>query len=113
MKKKKIRNRKGSFMVEPKDYRCSLSKLAMERKNDYLVAVTMRDKDAREIKSAMFYPDASCVLLVTGNYKKAPYTYKFQEIRDRKVTRVKNMSLAKFKYILDLFGGTPYITFKK
>ena len=65
MKKKKIRNRKGSFMVEPKDYRCSLSKLALERKNDYLVAVTMRDKDAREIKSAMFYPDASCVLLVT------------------------------------------------
>lgn len=67
---KKIRNRKGSFMVEPKDYRCSLSKLALERKNDYLVAVTMRDKDAREIKSAMFYPDASCVLLVIGNYKK-------------------------------------------
>ena len=77
MKKKKIRNRKGSFMVEPKDYRCSLSKLGLERKNDYLVAVTMRDKDAREIKSAMFYPDASCVLLVIGNYKKAPYTYKF------------------------------------
>lgn len=70
MKKKKIRNRKGSFMVEPKDYRCSLSKLGLERKNDYLVAVTMRDKDAREIKSAMFYPDASCVLLVIGNYKK-------------------------------------------
>lgn len=113
MKKKKIKNRKVSFMVEPKDYRCSLSKLSLERKNDYLVAVTMRDKDAREIKSAMFYPDASCVLLVIGNYKKAPYTYKFQEIRDRKVTRVKNMSLAKFKYILDLFGGTPYITFKK
>lgn len=108
MKKKKIRNRKGSFMVEPKDYRCSLSKLGLERKNDYLVAVTMRDKDAREIK-----PDASCVLLEIGNYKKAPYTYKFQEIRDRKVTRVKNMSLAKFKYIMDLFGGTPYITFKK
>lgn len=68
---------------------------------------------AREIKSAMFYPDASCVLLVIGNYKKAPYTYKFQEIRDRKVTRVKNMSLAKFKYLLGLFFGTPYITFKK
>lgn len=48
MKKKKIRNRKGSFMVEPKDYRCSLSKLGLERKNDYLVAVTMRDKDAPE-----------------------------------------------------------------
>lgn len=57
--------------------------------------------------------DASCVLLVIGNYKKAPYTYKFQEIRDRKVTRVKKMPLAKFKYLLDLFGGTPYITFKK
>ena len=113
MKKKKIRNRKVSFMVEPKDYRCSLSKLSLERKNDYLVAVTMRDKDAREIKSAMFYPDASCVMLVIGNYKKAPYTYNFHEIRDRKVTRVKNMSLAKFKYILDLFGETPYITFKK
>lgn len=84
MKKKKIKNRKVSFMVEPKDYRCGLSKLSLERKNDYLVAVTMRDKYAREIKSAMFYPDASCVLLVIGNYKKAPYTYKFQEIRDRK-----------------------------
>lgn len=87
--------------------------VARERKNDYLVAVTMRDKYAREIKSAMFYPDASCVLLVIGNYKKAPYTYKFQEIRDRKVARVKKMPLAKFKYLLDLFGGTPYITFKK
>lgn len=75
--------------------------------------VARERKQLREIKSAMFYPDASCVLLVIGNYKKAPYTYKFQEIRDRKVTRVKNMSLAKFKYILDLFGGTPYITFKK
>lgn len=84
MKKKKIRNRKGSFMVVPKDYRCGLSKLAQERKNDYLVAVTMRDKYAREIKSAMFYPDASCVLLVIGNYKKAPYTYKFHDNKDRK-----------------------------
>lgn len=59
------------------------------------------------------HEDASCVLLVIGNYKKAPYTYKFQEIRDRKVARVKKMPLAKFKYLLDLFGGTPYITFKK
>lgn len=90
-----------------------LKQVSPGEKERLLVAVTMRDKYAREIKSAMFYPDASCVLLVIGNYKKAPYTYKFQEIRDRKVTRVKKMPLAKFKYLLDLFGGTPYITFKK
>lgn len=43
MKKKKIRNRKGSFMVEPKDYRCSLSKLGLERKN--LKALSEKDND--------------------------------------------------------------------
>lgn len=37
----------------------------------------------------------------------------YQVFRDRKVARVKKMPLAKFKYLLDLFGGTPYITFKK
>ena len=54
MKKKKIRNRKGSFMVEPKDYRCCLSKLALERKNDYLVAVTMRDKEPERSRVLCF-----------------------------------------------------------
>ena len=66
MKKKKIRNRKGSFMVEPKDYRCSLSKLALERKNDYLVAVTMRDKDALAVCKALQE--------IAGNYKISIHT---------------------------------------